>query len=519
MASLFLSRFLGIIRDSIQASKFGIGPLTDSYRISFIIPDTIFFLVAGGALSSAFIPVFTEFITKDEEDKAWDLFSVITSFMTVIVSAAIAVLWVAAPALSAFFAHGKDPSLFPLITEMSRIVLPAQLAFFLSGLMFGCLYAKNRPSVPGLGPNLYNIGIIFGALVLSNFCTPGIVGMSWGAVLGAFLGNLVLPLIAIRSINAKFKVSFDLNTPGVKKVFRLMLPVVLGLSLPSVYLIIMQKFASEYGNGINTAVEYSDKLMRAPLGIFGQSMALAAFPVLSAYFAEKDFSGFKNQFERSCRTVIFLATPAAAILFGYASGIVALFYGHGRTTPESLIPVSNCLKFFAWGVIPWCIHPLLMRSYFATHQTKKPIIIGTVTTAFFFVLLLGLREAKMGYVLLPLASTVAAFVYVIVLGTALYRDIGGFRLDRIWQTLWKSGLAAAALSAVGYFLDERLLHISSKTAQAGLLVVFILISAWIYYFICRLLKVDETHVVDQMILKTGAKFGITAVPVDENEPS
>ena len=247
MISLLLSRVLGLVRDAIVLGKFGADGVTDAYFQSFKIPDLLFFLIAGGALSSAFIPVFSEYLHTEREGEAWHIFSVVTTFMSLLVVGFIAIAWIFATPLSHLIAPGTEPDFIPYIVQKSRIVLPAQYAIFIGGIMFGTLYANQRFSVPGLGPNIYNLGIIFGALVISTFVVPGQMGLSWGALLGAFAGNIVIPYLAMRHIGVQFRPSLNLKHPGVKKVFKLMLPVVLGLSLPGVYALIMTAFGSYYG--------------------------------------------------------------------------------------------------------------------------------------------------------------------------------------------------------------------------------------------------------------------------------
>src|SRR5262245_27106858 len=168
MLSLLLSRVLGLVRDAVITGKFGADGITTAYYQSFKIPDLLFFLIAGGALSSAFIPVFSEYLHTKRESEAWHIFSVVTTFMSILVIGFIVIAWIFAYPLSRYLiAPGTDAEFIPYIVQMSRVVLPAQFAFFVGGIMFGTLYANQRFSVPGLGPNIYNIGIIVGALGLS----------------------------------------------------------------------------------------------------------------------------------------------------------------------------------------------------------------------------------------------------------------------------------------------------------------------------------------------------------------
>ncbi|HWA83073.1 MAG TPA: lipid II flippase MurJ, partial [Fimbriimonadaceae bacterium] len=321
MFSLFLSRLLGLLRDTVMARQFGITLDTDSYRLAITIPDTIFFLIAGGGLSSAFIPVFSEFLHTDRERDAWRVFSVVTTICATAVSVLIAVAWVLAPQIAGFMAAGKthgDGTPFTAvdiehIVTMSRIMLPAQFAFMVGSILLATLYARNRFVMPGVAPNIYNVGIIVGAAIGPTLGL-GIAGMSWGALIGAMVGNLVLPILVMLKLGGHFSFSFDTKTPGVDKFFRLLGPVVFGFSLPSVAALITQKFASSYDAGVNTVMTLSNNLMQAPLGIFGQSLALAAFPVLAEFYATKQNTAYRRQISKTLLTILYLAIPSALFL-------------------------------------------------------------------------------------------------------------------------------------------------------------------------------------------------------------
>ncbi|MFN8218731.1 MAG: murein biosynthesis integral membrane protein MurJ [Fimbriimonadales bacterium] len=495
-ASLFLSRVLGILRDTVMAAKFGVGAETDAYRLAFQIPDLIFFAVAGGALSSAFIPVFSEFLHTDREEDAWKLFSVVVTLMSIIVIAFIALAWIFALPLAHVIAPGKSEQLLPLIAHMSRIVLPAQYAFFIGGLMFGTLYARQRFAAPGLAPNIYNLGIIFGAVFLSGYFTVGVIGMSWGAMLGAVVGNFVVPFYVMRKLGAKFSPSLDLKHPGVKKVFKLMLPVVLGLSLPGVYGLIMQAFGSYYKDGINTALDLSNKLMQAPLGIFGQSLALAVFPALTQFFAQTRMDMFRNQLGSTLRTVLYLTIPISVAMFILAPEIVALAYQYGKARNADLPALVSCLRMFSFGIFAWCMHPVLMRGFFAVQQSVLPVILGTVTTAIFLGLVYGLRGTSLSYLALPLSSSISAIALVIMLSLGVRSTIGGLDMRGLGVTLLKSALASVAM---GLFVWAAVAYtpaggtgIGRNAVAAAKLFGFGAVGAWLYYFLTKKMGMPET---------------------------
>jgi len=504
MASLLLSRILGLLRDTFMARQFGIGFDTDAYRIAVTIPDTIFFLIAGGGLSSAFIPIFSEFLHTDRERDAWKVFSVVTTLCALLVTVLIAVAWIFAPQIAAFMSAGKTHADgTPLnahdmqqIVLMSRIMLPAQFAFLVGSVLLATLYARNKFAAPGVAPNIYNVGIIVGSLV-GPWIGIGIAGMSWGALIGAIFGNLLVPVLVMVRLGGHFSPSLDFQAPGVKKFFRLLLPVILGFSLPSVAALITQKFASAYELGTNTVMTLSNNLMQAPLGIFGQSLALAAFPALSAFFATGQMDKYRFQTSQTLRTVLYLALPSAAILFALAPEIVHLVYGYGKAANAAdLGRVVVALRIFCIGIPAWCVQPVLMRGFFSLHKTLKPVIIGTVMTALFILMCWFGSESKFGYTALPWATNIAAILLAIALYFGLEQEVGSLQLKDILLTFAKSAIAAVVMGAIAFGMLE-IFHPQARIAMFVVFLLRCLICAWIYYYLTRAFGISETDYLDR----------------------
>lgn len=512
VVSLLLSRVLGIVRDQVMVWSFGRNELTDAYRWAFQIPDLIFFAVAGGALSSAFIPVFSEYLHTDREEDAWHVFSAVTTIMSLIVLGFIALAWIYALPLTHVIAPGSEADpVRPLIAHMSRIILPAQFAFFVGGLMFGTLYARQVFSVPGLGPNVYNIGIIFGALVLAHLVTPGIVGMSWGALVGAFVGNLVIPYFAMRKLVSKFRLSLDWRHPGVKKVFRLMLPVVLGLSLPGVYGMIMQAFSSFFPKGTATALDLSNKLMQAPLGVFGQSLAIAAFPALSQFFAQGRMDLYRDQMAKTLRQVIFITLPISVLFVVFSPELITLLFQYGKKFGATdTAAVAGALQMFGLGITFWCLHPVLMRGFFAVQNSVTPIVLGTATTVLFVGLCLGLMQTPLGYRALPLASSISAVALAAFLLWGLRRQAGDLDVRGILQTLGKGLVGAAAMTAILLVGDRVIPTGSGLGANLTALLKFGgigLVGVWAYIFVANRLGMPETEFVRRAMARLDRRKG------------
>jgi len=517
MVSLLLSRVLGIGRDMIIAWMFGQDKLTDAYRLSFMVPDLLFFLIAGGALSSAFIPVFSEYLHTDREDEAWHIFSSVTTIMSILVFVFILVAWLCAMPLTAAIAPGKDPSLYPAIAMMSRIILPAQFAFFVGGLMIGTLYSRQVFIVPGLAMNVYNIAIIVGAVAISRYVSPNVAGMSWGALAGAFAGNMIIPYLAMRKMGSKFRFVIDFKHPGVKQVFKLMVPVILGLSLPGVYAMIIQWIGTYYSEGVNTALDVSNKVMQAPLGVFGQALAIAAFPALSQFFAQKKMDVYRDQLAKSLRQVAFLSVPISVLLIAIPHPIVKAVFEHGKFDAAATERTAACLQTFSIGIAAWCMHPILMRGYFAMQKTLTPIIMGTGATAVFMLLIGILRLFRADYSMYPLAGSIVAILLIAVMLIGIRKTAGGLDLVSILTTVVKTTVASVVAVAPLY-ATLRFWSLSSMTERLAshrlpwighlapiLIVGFLcLCFAWLYYFLCRWMKMPETEYVNRA-LKRKAK--------------
>lgn len=498
MLSLTLSRFLGLFKTLVIGWQFGQTELTSAYSLSFQIPDLVFFLLAGGALSSAFIPVFSEYLHTGRREEAWHVFSSVTTIVAGVLIVVIAGLWVFAHPLVYVIAPGVTPEQAPIVAELSRIILPAQFAFLVGGLMFGTLYARQAFLAPAMGPNIYNLGIIGGAVALAPLVTPGVAGMSWGALVGAVVGNFLIPLWAMWRLKSSYRLVFDFRHPGVVKVFKLMAPVVLGLSLPGLFALLLRSFATMYPSlpGLPNAIDQANQFQQAPLGVFGQSLALAAFPALSQFFAQGTMDLFREQLGRTLRTTVYLATPAAGVLVAAPEFVIRALMEHGAFTAENTEVTAWLLRGFGLGVVAWCMHPVLMRAYFAVQRTVPPVVQGTCATALFVGLGLAAIGLGLPYWALPLAGSVTAIALIGFMLFAVRKQVGEYGLRGLLTTIGKS-LAATTVS--GLALWAGLAALPTSEALGGKLALLValglgcLLYAWLYYGLTRWMKMPETE--------------------------
>ena len=525
MASLFLSRFLGLFRDMVIANKFGTTHATDAYTAAFQLPDLIFYLIAGGALAAAFIPVFSEYLHTGREKEAWKIFSSVTTVIAVSITFLVILAMIFAVPLVHVMAGGAEKEgIVPLVALISRIVLPAQIAFFLGGgLMLGVLYSMQRFAVPGLGPNIYNIGIIFGAVVLAYFFKEGVVGMAFGALIGAYLGNLVIPAWEIKRAGGHFRPSFDLSHPGVKKVFKLMVPVILGLSLPGVYPVILRSFASYYPHGLST-IYYSNLLMQAPIGVLGQSLAIAIFPALSQFYAEQRMDMYRRQVASTMRTVIYLTLPVSAFMAVAAPQIVAGLYQHGKFTAEDATNVATLLQWFCVGIMAWCLHPIITRAFYAIHNSLIPTIIGTIITAFFVGSVYALKGTSLGMLALPVSSSLSAILLAITMVAFLVKKIGGLDVSGLLVTFVKSAVGTAVMVGITWLvLQTPVGHLAESHSGGqrilGLLLILLLAAPGmlVYLGVTKLMKMPECSYLDRMLSRLRGKKSAPPSSVEKDD--
>lgn len=508
MLALFLSRVLGIVREMVINWKFGQSEFTDAYRTAFQVPDLLFYLISAGALSQAFIPVFSEYYHTNRHKEAWQVFSEVVSICALAVLGFIVICWgVAAPLAHMLAPHAK-PEIVSLIAGMSRILVPTQFAFLVGGLLMGTLYARQVFTVPGLGPSVYNIGIILGGTVFSLFLPQPIVGLVWGALVGAFVGTFFLPLRVIIRMGMEFRPSLSANHEGTRKVFKLMVPIIFGLSLPSVFPLITRYFGNYYETGTVSALENMNQLMQAPLGIFGQSLAIAVLPALSQFVAEGNMDRYRDQLSLTVRNCIFLSAPFVALFIAFPEPIIRVLFEHGKFTAADTARTAPALMTAGIGIVGWCLQPVLMRGFFALHRTLPPVILGTICTAIYVAFCTIAVKVGWSHPMLPLAGSVCALLMSVAMLVVVQRYCGTLDTKGMAVTFGKATLAAA-VGAILLVVGKPFILAAPKLAGIGLTVVLGLAFAWAYYFVARMLKMPETSTLSRALARRSANSNPT----------
>ncbi len=383
MAAILFGQVMGLARGILVARQFGASPELDAFFAANRVSETLFLLVAGGALGSAFIPTFTGLLAREEKDSAWKLASSIANAVTLTLSLLTALIALFAPQVVRFaLAPGlsSDLGLFALTISLLRIQLVSAILFGLGGLIVGILNAHQIFLIPALTPALYQLGIIFGAVFLAP--SMGIHGLAWGVVIGAVLYLFVQFPSLLNLVKdytpRKYNFSLGLANPDVRQVILLMGPRLLGVAVVQLNFWVNTWLASQMTYGSVSGLYYGFSLMIMAQAVIAQSVAIAAMPTFSAQHALGKQDEMRSSLASSLRGVILLALPASVGLIVLREPIISLLYRRGEFDEHSVQIVAWALLWYAAGLVGHSIMEILTRAFYAQHDTKTPVLIGTI---------------------------------------------------------------------------------------------------------------------------------------------
>ncbi len=464
--ALLVSRVLGLLRTSLFAYVFGANLQADAFTNAFTLPDTIFNIVAGGALASAFIPVFTGYlIEKRDKDSAWHLASsaLNLSILALTIFAALAF------AFADPFLHLTLPSLFvckvgatcegPLVVSLTRVMLLQPI--FLGGatMAIAILQARQHFLLPAIGQVIYTVSLIGGiAATLVDNNTHifgghlGIYGPAWGVVVGAAL-QFVIQIPGLIGASMRYRPSFDIFNPGVREMFRLMVPRIFNAALLYVSVFVNRDLLGILGQaGITYGYVTAFTLVMLPIGVFGMAVSQAAFPTLAALVASGEWNRLRSTITRTIKGVTWLAVPSSLIMIVLATPLTTLFLDHGNFNASKVPLISQPLIFFSIGLLGLSLVEILVRSFYALHDSRTAVEVSVLQFLFVIGLSIILLQ-PMGAAGLALATALGSLGEAVVLllllrprlGGINLRDLGGFTLNVI-----AASVVAALASLLAY---------------------------------------------------------------------
>ncbi len=468
MVAFLLSRALGLVREIVIGASFGTSRELDAYLAAFRVPDLLFQIIAGGALASAFLPVFSQRLTEGRPRAAWRLASAVTNLVLLATLAATVLAAISAPLLvRELVAPGFEPSAQALTADLMRLMLASTAIFAVSGLAMAALNAHGHFLVPALAPAIYNSAIIGGATLLAP--ALGVHGLAVGVIVGSAAHLLIqVPLLLRRGMI--YRPILGLRDRAVRTVGRLMAPRALGLAGVQLNFMVNTILASGLAPGSLAALNYAWLLMLLPQGIVAQGVATAAFPALSSLAARADRPGLRRTLSLSLRMVWFLTLPASAGLLILREPLVRLLLERGKFGADSTQAVAYALQFFAVGLVAHATVEILARAFYALQDTRTPVAVGIAGV----VLNIGLSVAMVGVLGhggLALANTLATWMEMVALVVLLRGKLGGLRGGELAASGGRMLVATVAMAgALAVFLSVRGPNPVSVVTGAAILV-------------------------------------------------
>jgi putative peptidoglycan lipid II flippase len=418
MASVFLSRVLGLGRDWAIARQIGANASTDAYNAAFTLPDFLNYLIAGGSLSITFIPVFAKYVAENNEEEGWRIFSTVVTVMGFALVVLVAAGEIFANPLVRIIAPGFAAAQHASAVFLTRLMLPAQIFFYEGSILSAVQYAKGQFLVPSLAPLVYNSAIILGGVLLS--AKIGITGFAVGVLVGAVVGNFLLQVYGASRAGASFAPNFRVTHPGFRMFLHLSIPIMLALGLTFADDWITRHYASYLQSGAITWLYYAKNLMRVPLGLVGQAIGVASFPILARLYSERKYDELNRILNGTFKALIVLLVPISAFMIAESEPLVRVVFLRTRLHGSDYAATAEALVYFSLGLFAWGAQNILARGFYATRNTIVPAVVGTLTTVLSLPLYVWLMQ-RMAHLGLALASSFGISAYTVVLFFLLAR--------------------------------------------------------------------------------------------------
>lgn len=492
------SRVLGLVREQVMAYLFGAGNAVDAFNVAFRIPNLVRDLFAEGAMSAAFVPTFTRYLTKDGRAAAWRLGSHVLNALLVMTLALVVLGEFFAEPLVRLLAGAFEevPGKFELTVSMTRVMLPFLTLVALAAACMGMLNSLDRYFVPALAPALFNvasIGVTLAAVpTLMWMGQPTIYAMAYGVIAGG-LAQLLLQWPALRREGYRHQFVLDPSDPGVRRVLLLMGPGTLGLAATQVNVFVNTWLATGEGTGAVSWLGYAFRLMYLPLGIFGVAIATASLPGIARRAANKDLGGMRDNVSSGLAMMVTLNVPATVGLIVLAHPIVALLFERGRFTAADTAATAGALMAYAVGLTGYSVVKIAAPTFYALGQSRTPVLVSVLSVLTNAGLnLILVREY--GYRGLAFGTSVTALLNAGLLLVLLRRPLGGLGFGHLASVLARVLVASVVMGAVAWGVDRQLalwLPGSALVVQLARVVATISASLVVLTLALHLLAVRE----------------------------
>ncbi len=472
--AVFMSRILGLVREQVLAGLFGAGTAMDAFVVAFRIPNLLRDLFAEGALSAAFVTVFTEYDSKKSREEAWRLVNNVFTAITIIISLIVMAGMIFSHELVMILApeFSEVAGKIELTVELTRIMFPFLLMISIAALLMGILNTKGHFFVPALASSCFNLGsIIVGgglALLLPRWGYPAITGMAVGTLAGG-VGQMAIQLPLVFRHGFSFRPSLDLRHPGLRKIGRLVIPAIIGLSATQINIFINTNFASRCAEGSVAWLNYAFRLMQFPIGLFGVALSVATLPVIAKQAAENDMNALKSTLVSSLTMGFALTVPAATGLWVMAEPIVALIFQHGRFTAFDTQMTAQAVQFYSIGLLAYAAVKIVVPVFYALDDTRWPVMASFFAVAANICIILFSIDS-LQHRAIALSTSLTMIMNFLLLATVLYRKVSGYNVSRLVISLIK---IVAASGIMAFVVHQTCTHIPSTGTLTSELIQII----------------------------------------------
>jgi putative peptidoglycan lipid II flippase len=444
MSTVMLSRVVGYVREAYIAYAFGAGPQTDAYVAAFTLPDWLNYIVAGGAASITFISIYTRFLAEKRDADAQKTFSVVITVMSAVMIVGTILTEIFTPQFVRWMFHGFSPTQVDLTVHLTRILLPAQIFFYVGGVVSAVLLSHRLFFFPAFGPLLYNFLIIAGGVIGGR--RFGIAALAYGALAGAVVGPFLASVIGAARIGTGYRPSFDVTNPAFLEWVKLSIPLMLGVSLVTADDWILRHYAAS-GIGDIARLNYAKRLFAVPIAVLGQATGQASLPFFARLFNEKRLKEFADTVNDSVYRVSAASFLAAGWMMAAAFPLIDLVYRRGRFLVSDTETTAIYFFWFSLSLALWSAQGLYARAFYAAGNTLTPMLAVTIITAASLPVY-SLLFHKYGVVGLAFASDIGIGANLLALAFLLhYRKLVSLRTLR-WGELAKSALIAVVAGSI-----------------------------------------------------------------------
>lgn len=490
----FLSRIFGLGRDTLIAYFLGAKEAADAFYVAFRIPNLLRRLLAEGALTISFIPVFTEYLRKDKKEaKAVADYTFTLLFLLLVLITLIGVIFAAFFVKATAFGFTEDPQKYALTVQLTRITFPYIFLVSLGALAMGILNSLKHFSTPAAAPIFLNIGIILGAILLKDHVSQPSLALAIGVIIGGGM-QIALQIPPLIKLGFFPKIAWNPKHPGVVKIVKLLIPSIYGSAVYQLNLFAITFMASFLSTGAVSYLWYADRVMEFPLGVFAISFATVILPQLSDHAADKNTDKFKKAFRDGLSMICYINLPATVGLIVLSDLIIGVLFQHGSFSAHSTQMTAQALQCFALGLPFISASRITSSAFYALQDSKSPVKAANISV-FVNIAMGAILLKPLGHNGLALGVTFGAIFNFFFQMKNFRAKLGVLGLKKLFLSVLKMMLASAMMGLCIYLFQKTLLSYlgHSTFGKLGSLLILIMSGVVLYGISSFILKIEEAN--------------------------